>query len=249
MRKNVTRKQQLQNSKRRNALVASIVFIVVVVALVALEAFEKKSANNDREEESVVLTAGIGNVFENADWENIDIYEAFGKATKTDIDLDVVQMAQTEETTEATTERTTEAVTEATTEETTEATTESPTESYYSEEDLYWLSHVIAAEVGDSTYESKAMCGLVVMNRVNSVSFKANTIEDVLFSPGQYATVRSGRIYNEPDEESVEVARKILSGTIEIQIPENVVYQAMFPQGSGIYRKIGSEYYCYDDEY
>ena len=130
---------------------------------------------------------------------------------------------------------------------TTEAETEEPTE-YYSEDDLYWLSRVISAEVGNSTYESKAMCGLVVLNRVNSSSFKAETIEEVIFSPGQYETVSNGKIYNEPDDESIEIAKKILEGTIEIEIPADVVYQAEFRQGSGIYCQIGNEYFCYDDE-
>ncbi len=129
---------------------------------------------------------------------------------------------------------------------TTEAETEEPTE-YYSEDDLYWLSRVISAEVGNSTYESKAMCGLVILNRLNSPSFKAETIEEVIFSPGQYETVSNGKIYNEPDDESIEVARKILEGTIEIEIPTDVVYQAEFRQGSGIYCQIGNEYYCFDD--
>lgn len=135
---------------------------------------------------------------------------------------------------------------ESTTEVTTEAETEEPTE-YYSEDELYWLSRVISAEVGNSTYESKAMCGLVVVNRVNSPSFKAETIEEVIFSPGQYETVSNGKIYNEPDDESIEIAKKILEGTIEIEIPADVVYQAEFRQGSGIYCQIGNEYYCFDD--
>lgn len=117
----------------------------------------------------------------------------------------------------------------------------------YSEDDLYWLSHVIMAEVGNCTYECKTLCGLVVMNRVHSSSFKAETIKEVIFSPGQYATVDNGRIYMDPNEECIEIAEKILSGTIEFEIPENVVYQAQFRQGSGIYKKIGSEYFCYDD--
>ena len=137
-------------------------------------------------------------------------------------------------------------VPEVTTEIVTEAPTEEPKQSY-SDEELYWLSHAIAAEVGNSTYESKAMCGLVIINRVNSVSFKADTIEKVIFSPGQYETVSNGKIYNEPDEESIEIARKILEGTIEIEIPADVVYQAEFRQGSGIYCQIGNEYYCFDD--
>lgn len=135
---------------------------------------------------------------------------------------------------------------ESTTEVTTEVATETEAQTY-SEDDLYWLSRVISAEVGNSTYESKAMCGLVVINRVNSLSFKADTIKKVIFSPGQYETVSNGKIYDEPDDESIEIARKILAGTIEIEIPADVVYQAEFRQGSGIYCQIGNEYYCFDD--
>ena len=135
---------------------------------------------------------------------------------------------------------------ESTTEVTTEVATETEAQTY-SEDDLYWLSRVISAEVGNSTYESKAMCGLVVINRVNSLSFKADTIKKVIFSPGQYETVSNGKIYDEPDDESIEIARKILAGTIAIEIPADVVYQAEFRQGSGIYCQIGNEYYCFDD--
>ena len=47
--------------------------------------------------------------------------------------------------------------------------------------DLYWLSHVIMAEVEGESYECKIMCGLVVMNRVKDKDFP-NSIKDVIFS-------------------------------------------------------------------
>lgn len=226
-----------RSSKRRNELriivsmwiIVTIFFVIGILNNVGIE--EK----NKREETPVEVNMGIAKAFE--------IYYSSKEDSKSKATIEVnkivnKKMAPSIEETSTETQTETEVVTEAPTEE---------AKQIYSDDDLFWLSHVIAAEVGDSTYESKAMCGLVVMNRVNSQSFKAETIKDVIFSPGQYETVSNERIYREPDEESIEIARKILEGTIEIEIPADVVYQAEFPQGSGIYCQIGYEYYCYND--
>lgn len=120
-------------------------------------------------------------------------------------------------------------------------------------EDLYWLSHVIMAEVEGESYECKIMCGLVVMNRVKDKDFP-NSIKDVIFHINergmhQYAcTVRDSkgrnpRIWLEPNEDSIMAAVEILSGN-SITIPEDVVYQSQSPMGSGIYAHIGNQYFC-----
>lgn len=243
---NATMKKQ-RSSKRRNELgiivsmwiIVTIFFIIGILNNVGSE--KNKKEETPTEDVKVEVNMGIAKAFE--------IYYSSKEESKTKATIEVNKIvtkkmaAPIEETS---TETPTEVTTEVTTEAETEVVTEAPTESY-SEDDLYWLSRVISAEVGNSTYESKAMCGQVVVNRVNSPSFKAETIEDVIFSPGQYETVSNGRIYNDPDDESIEVARKILEGTIEIEIPTDVVYQAEFRQGSGIYCQIGNEYYCFDD--
>lgn len=218
-------KKQLRK-ERKEKIFTIIIFVVFAIVLAKIA-----NINNIKKTEKIKiegkLTAGVASLLKDAELENVE--NIFQKASKAERTSEFVKLAS-----------------EITTEVETEAETEAPTE-YYSEDDLYWLSHLIAAEVGNSTYESKAMCGLVVVNRVNSPSFKAETIEEVIFSPGQYETVSNGRIYNDPDDESIEVARKILEGTIEIEIPTDVVYQAEFRQGSGIYCQIGNEYFCYDD--
>lgn len=117
----------------------------------------------------------------------------------------------------------------------------SETESYSQE--LLVLSALVSAEVGDLSSECQIATASVVMNRVNSETFP-NTVYDVIYQPGQYETVENGRIENQPEEgvrKNVELVLK--NGS---QIPDNVVYQGMFPQGSGIWDVIDGEYFCYE---
>ena len=228
-------RQSRRSRKRRNDLIGIIFVSMIMIVFLTVGKFPPKNTIRDysnKEEKSSV---------------ELEIKKKMAlKETPTETPTETSTQAPTKIPTEAPTEVKKQAPTEVPTKVSTKTPTETPAKSY-SEEDLYWLSHVIMAEVGNSTYESKAMCGLVVMNRVNSPSFAGETVEEVIFSPNQYETTWNGKIYEEPDEECIEIARKILSGTIEIQIPEDVVYQAEFPQGSGIYCQIGYEYYCFDD--
>lgn len=121
-------------------------------------------------------------------------------------------------------------------------------------DDLYWLSHLIMAEEEGASYENKLMCGLVAMNRVKDKSYP-NTLEEVIFQKDkkgnvQYACIKSAkgkkaRIYLEPNEDSLRAAKEILSKNCSIKIPEEVVFQAERPLGSGVYKKIGNQYYSY----
>ena len=43
----------------------------------------------------------------------------------------------------------------------------------------------------------------------------------------------------------MQAAKEILSENCSITIPENVVYQAEYPLGSGVYKKIGNQIYSY----
>lgn len=121
-------------------------------------------------------------------------------------------------------------------------------------DDLYWLSHLIMAEEEGASYENKLMCGLVAMNRVKDKSYP-NTLEEVIFQKDkkgnvQYACIKSAkgkkaRIYLEPNEDSLRAAKEILSKNCSIKIPEEVVFQSERPLGSGVYKKIGNQYYCF----
>ena len=110
-------------------------------------------------------------------------------------------------------------------------TIETETEMPYSENDLYVLSHIISAEAGNCSDEMMIAVGSVVLNRVEDDRFP-NTIEEVVFqnNPIQYSPTVNGTYYNEPTEGAVEVAQMLLEEGS--QIPEDVVWQSNFPQGT-----------------
>lgn len=127
-------------------------------------------------------------------------------------------------------------------------TIETESEAPYSEDDLYVLSHIINAECGDEncSHEQRIATGSVVINRVNSDIYP-NSVREVVFQSGQYSPTWNGGFDKEPSEDSIAVAELLL--TEGSQIPENCLFQAEFPQGSGIYQTFetiyGTTYICY----
>jgi hypothetical protein len=112
-------------------------------------------------------------------------------------------------------------------------------------EDIELLAEVIFHENWHTDPEHLAAyyTGAVVMNRVNSPRWP-DTIRKVLYQKGQYST--TGKFFTKtlPDE-CYEMAAKILkNGTPDV--PENVVFQAMFKQGHGVWRKVNTDYFCYE---
>lgn len=80
--------------------------------------------------------------------------------------------------------------------------------------DLYWLARIIHAESAGEPMTGKIAVGTVVMNRVDS-SMYPNTIYDVIFDRKygtQFTPVASGTIYNDPSEDCIEAARRVLNG-------------------------------------
>lgn len=115
--------------------------------------------------------------------------------------------------------------------------------SFYNEDDLYILSHLIYGEAGGESDECQLAVGSVVLNRVKSKSFpKTNTISEVVFADGQYACTWDGNYDKEPDARAISNARYLLEHGS--QLPDGVVYQAQFVQGE-IYAVIDGEYFCY----
>lgn len=113
----------------------------------------------------------------------------------------------------------------------------------YSESDLSLLAHLIYAECGSSWCSDKMLyyAGSVVLNRVKSNKFP-NSIHDVIYAHGQYAPTWNGAINKTPDERAWRIAKDLLvNGSV---LPENVVFQAEFTQGSGVYEKVQNEYFC-----
>lgn len=112
----------------------------------------------------------------------------------------------------------------------------------YSSEDLNVLARIINGEACGESWESKIGVGSVVLNRVNSDRFP-NTISAVAFQSGQYACTWDGNYAKTPTEESINAAKYLL--TYGSQFPVNVVFQAQFKQGHGVYKHIGNTYFCY----
>lgn len=122
-------------------------------------------------------------------------------------------------------------------------------EPSYTEEDLYCLSHIISAEAGNCSEEMMEGVGSVVLNRVADERFP-DTIQEVVFeqNPVQYTPTINGTYWNEPTEGAVEVAKMLLEEGS--RLPEDCIFQAEFPQGTGTYKTVpipwgGEMYFCY----
>lgn len=121
----------------------------------------------------------------------------------------------------------------------------------YSQEDLDWLALAIYWEAGSSWAPDtqQLLVGNVVLNRVASGEFP-DTIREVLTQPGQYPwATRSPYSKGTPNQRCYDNAKRLLNG--ERFCPENVVFQAEFRQGSGVYLSIHDDvlntttYFCY----
>lgn len=108
---------------------------------------------------------------------------------------------------------------------------------------ILWLSCALYHECRGLDDEAQIAVASVIMNRVKSNKFP-NTIFEVLVQPGQYAFVNDEIIWGEPDERAIKNAKYVYwNGS---QIPENVLFQAEFVQGSGVWKQIDNQYFCYE---
>lgn len=104
--------------------------------------------------------------------------------------------------------------------------------------DLWYLSRVIQAESGYCSEEMQRAVGSVVINRVNDDRFP-DTIPEVVEQPGQYATA-SALAAHEPTQQAVNIAVELLEDGSEL--PQDVIYQANFPQGAYTYMTLSTSY-------
>lgn len=123
-----------------------------------------------------------------------------------------------------------------------EEETQTELETKYTENDFELLAHVIEAEAGGESDYHKLCVGTVVMNRVDSEKYP-NSIEGVIYQPGQYQCVTNSHINKEPSKSSYEAAESILDGCRMFR--SSVVYQAEFIQGK-VVEKVGNTYFCED---
>ena len=112
------------------------------------------------------------------------------------------------------------------------------------QEDVSLLAEVIYHENWHTDKEHLAAyyTGAVVMNRVHSKDWP-NTVKEVLYQSGQYSTTK--KFYTkELPAEVYDMARDIIvNGTPDV--PETIVFQAMRKQGKGLWKKVGTDYFCY----
>ena len=133
----------------------------------------------------------------------------------------------------------------------------------YTEEDLILLAYTIMKEQGDNrnSDECQSLVACVVLNRRANGGINGDlhfpSIKDIINEKGQYhfAVVNNYNISLKTIDTSIitercyENARRVLEG--EFTCPSNVMYQATFKQGSGVYKSFYNEgygnttYFCY----
>lgn len=118
-------------------------------------------------------------------------------------------------------------------------------------DDYFWLVYDLAcriayAEAGNCPLIEQCYVLNVIENRQKSPSFAPTTFYGVVYSPGQYSPTWNGSINNTPSEETKYIVQEYLRGRIDTGMPDNVVWQAQFPQGRGIWKIMSSgHYFCY----
>lgn len=128
----------------------------------------------------------------------------------------------------------------------------------YTYDELYCMAVVIYNEAGSNncTDQQREYVGYVVLNRVNDSRYP-DSIREVLEQPGQYEGLGvsgvhfADRASNVTETKALErawgTAKKVLENKDNIPIPSNVVFQAEYTQGTGIYKQLNNTYFCYSN--
>ena len=132
----------------------------------------------------------------------------------------------------------------------------------YRDEDIRILTTTVFHEAGHTTEQLRQYVAQVVLNRVEDSRFP-DTVKGVITQPGQYSTKyatveaanaiqatdsKNGTYYYGICEDSVKAA---MMGQVEM--PSNVLYQANFSQGKGVWKSVyfnsgwyaSTSYFCY----
>ncbi len=92
----------------------------------------------------------------------------------------------------------------------------------YSEEDVMLLASLMQHEAGSEGLNGWIGVGEVVRNRLNSELFP-NTIEEVIFQPGQFTT--ASELYGStPTDEIIKTASLVLEGKLNVLNNSNIMY-------------------------
>lgn len=112
--------------------------------------------------------------------------------------------------------------------------------------DVTLLAKVIYAEATENPslrIKDRQYVGSVVINRLKSGHW-GNNLNNVVYAPRQYACVGTPKFNSNPPKECLDIAKQLLLG-VDFGVPSNVIFQAQFTQGSGIWQVVGVHYYCY----
>ena len=129
--------------------------------------------------------------------------------------------------------------------------------STYSDEELEILAIIIYQEAGGDmcSDDTRRKVGSVFLNRVSSTRFP-NTFEEVATQERQYGTLCwtgikwPDRASDVDEAHAVDRAYSIAEDLLinGSYLPENVIWQAEFIQGDGIYCYQDDFYFCYTEE-
>ncbi|HIY31813.1 cell wall hydrolase [Evtepia sp.] len=132
----------------------------------------------------------------------------------------------------------------------------------YTDEDIRILTTAVFYEAGHTTDQLREYVAQVVLNRVADSRFP-DTVKGVITQPGQYATKyatqaatnsviaadkQNGTSYYSLCQAAV---KKAMMG--QVDMPSNVIYQANFAQGKGVWKSVyfnsgwfaSTSYFCY----
>ena len=124
---------------------------------------------------------------------------------------------------------------------------DTPDDSYYTytEEDYNYLLMLIVGEAQNCSKKHQMYVGSVALNRLHNEKYFSygDCMKSIALAPSQYTCFKDGNAYREPTELNKEVAQELIeNGSI---LPANVIFQAEFKQGQGVYEQIGNTYFCY----
>lgn len=124
-----------------------------------------------------------------------------------------------------------------------------PDDSYYTytQEDYEYLLMTIVGEAQNCSKLHQMYVGSVVLNRLHHEKYFSygDCIKSIALAPSQYTCFAGGGAYRTPTDLNIEVANELIAnGSI---LPANVIFQAEFKQGDGVYAQIGNTYFCYKD--
>ncbi|MBR2743349.1 MAG: cell wall hydrolase [Clostridia bacterium] len=113
-------------------------------------------------------------------------------------------------------------------------------------DELDMLARVVYFEAGSSWISDRhqQLVACVLLNRCADSRFP-DTIEANIYRKGQYAC--AGRLYSVSESNiparCYDNARAAAYG--EVDCPPDVIFQAQFRQGRGVYERDGNTYFCY----